>query len=462
MGSRASANKRKAALFLWPHSLQRRNRSEKKRSPSPSPKSIPDAEIKKQKNKQTTRWDRYDRTLGERILDWLERVLTRIAGTKEQRFLIDARKKWSRALEEAREENKKAPVGVSEERRHAISKEEQKQEETAFISEIEAWNREGKPDGDTFVLGSTGEVLQGLGAIESDIYMKSSKVNTILNGHPEMTLTEIKKIPQILNDPIMILKSRNVGRAKQQNSRLVIFGSIKAQNGKPVLTVLDLKPVENHLVIDDMQKVTSAYTKTNNPVDFVRSSHVLYMDNNKKRAASLLSSIGFQMPIEVQRVGSIGSISYIRDSVNISGEPFSKIVKNSSHYSIGESEQKRIAELEASLKETKEVPVYSNGTVTFYIENSNGKYRFTKDKKNALALDRINKDKERELLSSQYKSKPLSMVRTEEVTVDARMSYDKRKGIQDEIEALKTGYANRQEMADAKNKKYQERIAADQ
>lgn len=96
-----------------------------------------------------------------------------------------------------------------------------------FAQEIDQWNRDGMESGARFELGSTGEVLQGLGAIESDIYMNGDKIQKILQEHPEITLNEIKQIPQILNDPTLILKSRNVGRGGRQNTRMVLFGSVK-------------------------------------------------------------------------------------------------------------------------------------------------------------------------------------------------------------------------------------------
>ena len=191
-----------------------------------------------------------------------------------------------------------------------------------FSNNIEEWVKDGCPDGERFVLGMTGDVLQGLGAIESDIYMNSDKINTILSDHPEITIDEIKKIPQILDDPVLILKSQNK-RNSGQNTRLVIFSSIKGQNGKPVLSVMDLRPVENNFVIDDMQKVSSAYTKTTSPVEFVKNGDVLYAD--KKRTTSLLRTIGFQMPIELRKSGYIGSISYVGQNVNIAGEKFDKV-----------------------------------------------------------------------------------------------------------------------------------------
>ena len=195
----------------------------------------------------------------------------------------------------------------------------------SYAQDIDEWNRNGRNSREIFVLGSTAEALQGLGARENDIYMKGDKISLILEQHPEMTLNEIKRIPEILDDPILVLSSQNKGRAGSQNTRLVLFGSVKAQDGRPVLCVLDLQPVENRIVIQDMQKATSAYTKDNDPVRFVRNSEVLYTSENKKRTTALLRTLGFQMPSELQRYGSMGSISYHGQNVKMEGVPFTKI-----------------------------------------------------------------------------------------------------------------------------------------
>ena len=171
---------------------------------------------------------------------------------------------------------------------------------------------------------STGPVLQGLGAIESDIYMEGDKISTILQDHPEMTLAEIKKIPQILEDPALVLKSKGT-RARGRNTRLVVFGSAKASNGKPVMSVLDLRPRERGFVLEDMQKVNSAYVKKN-PGNFLTSSEVLYAD--KKRTIPLLRSSGLTIASrQLLRNGYIGSITYAGQNVNIKGLPFSSVVR---------------------------------------------------------------------------------------------------------------------------------------
>lgn len=193
-----------------------------------------------------------------------------------------------------------------------------------FSNEIDSWVKDDMPEGVRFTLGSTGPVLQGLGAIESDIYMEGDKIKKILQDHLEMTLAEIKKVPQILEDPALILKSEGRGKSGA-NSRLVCFGLTKAQNGQPVMTVMDLRPRENGFVVDDMQKVNSAYTKKN-PMAFIQKSDVVYAD--KKRAIPLLRTTGLTISSQrLLRNGYIGSISYKGSSVNIEGVPFSSVVK---------------------------------------------------------------------------------------------------------------------------------------
>lgn len=193
-----------------------------------------------------------------------------------------------------------------------------------FKSRVAAWYKSGMPEGTSFVLGETGATLQGLGAIESDIYMNGEKISTILKEHSEMTIREIQRIPEILDDPVLILKSKNNARSQYGNSRLVMFGAIKAQDGRNIMCVLDLRPTENGLLIDDMQKVSSTYSKDVAPENFIKRSFILFAD--EKRTIPLLRGMGFKMPMSLLRNGSIGSISYEGKSVNLRGEKFSDVV----------------------------------------------------------------------------------------------------------------------------------------
>ncbi|MGM9601779.1 MAG: hypothetical protein ACI3W5_09425 [Faecousia sp.] len=199
-------------------------------------------------------------------------------------------------------------------------------EAIAFAEDIRSWNRFGQStDVPTFILGSTGSVIQALGGIESDIYLTPEKAKKILHDHPEVSIDILADIPKILEDPILILTSKGI------NSRLILYGSVLAENRRPVLVVFDMHPVEKGFYINDMQKVNSVYTKTetrNRNADengrfFLESSDVLYAD--KKRTTRLLSAIGLSAPITCTQGGYIGSISYEGSNVKTEGVPFMDI-----------------------------------------------------------------------------------------------------------------------------------------
>lgn len=278
------------------------------------------------------KFSKENRTAAQKLLDSLKEFLNKVrslftgkyrdmaaqeAYGKDFAELEDIAKQWQAAFDtaERQAEKEKTAAGEGDGVRYQIRME--------YAQDIDEWAEDGRPDGETFVLGSTGPVLQGLGAIENDIFMESSKINKILVDHPEMTLEEIKSIPQILEDPVLVFKSR--GRnAAGDNSRMVLFGTVKAQNGQPVMTVMDLRPRGKGFVIDDLQKVNSAYTKKNLAA-FIYDSEVLYAD--KKRTVPLLRLAGLTITSQqLLRNGSIGSISYNGNNVNIKGVPFAEII----------------------------------------------------------------------------------------------------------------------------------------
>lgn len=232
-------------------------------------------------------------------------------------------------------------AGESVNNRYSEDEPERYSVDEEYAAELELCNRDGRPDGEVFVLGSTGEALQGLGAMEQDIYLRSEKINAILDAHPEMTLSEIKRIPEILDDPVLIAKSAGEGRGGR-NSRLTIMGSLRAQNGKPIMAVLDLRPIEGRLLVNDMQKINSAYTRSN-AANYLRRSEILYAD--EKRTIPLLRSAGLTIASQrLLRHGSMGSITYSGNDVNIEGVPFDEVVGTAEpeRYSVDETTDKEV------------------------------------------------------------------------------------------------------------------------
>ena len=253
------------------------------------------------------------------IKGFLNRILKKLKGKPSAQEAYNRLSESQKALLDGME-GRTGDVAVETDVRYSIYKN--------YADDISQWVRDGKPNGMVFVLGNTGPVLQGLGAIESDIYLTSDKLNDIQKDHPEVSDSVIKKIPQILEAPILILRSKGQGKSGS-NSRMVVIGSVKADNGQPLLTILDLRPYEKGFLVDDMQKVNSAYTKKN-PENFIRGSEIVYADKN--RTVPLLRRIGLTIASrELQQSGSIGSITYNGNGVNISGVPFSDIVSTNNY-----------------------------------------------------------------------------------------------------------------------------------
>lgn len=166
------------------------------------------------------------------------------------------------------------------------------EKETNFKKEYDKWdkiNREGK-----FIIGKTPKVLQSIGLKNYDIVIDKSKIIKILNQHIQMNDELIKKIPDILEKPTLILNSQTV------KNRKVVFGEIKDTSGKPVLVAIELNPIENKTNINKIYKVASAYGKQNlrtiqiwlNNLD-----NILYLDKQKNRTIKWLNGLGLQLPV---------------------------------------------------------------------------------------------------------------------------------------------------------------------
>lgn len=206
-----------------------------------------------------------------------------------------------------------------------------------YKSDLERWDRGGRNGNERLILGTTGPVLQNLGAEDGNIYLNGWKISKIMRTHKEMSLQTIETLPQVLENPAIVLASRAVD-TENANTRLVMFGDVRAENGKAVQVVLDLLPTEGGYRFEGMQKVNSAYTKDGGRLS-LEDSDVLYTD--AKRAAQVLRSLGYQSgsPDGSHKDGYIGSIAYDADGVKISGEKFTSVIGPLQKFSVQEDLQ---------------------------------------------------------------------------------------------------------------------------
>lgn len=176
-----------------------------------------------------------------------------------------------------------------------------------FARELDAWD--GQSKGKEFTVGHTSEVLLSLGVPDADINLLSDKVLKIQKKHPAMTDTVIKQIPDIVENPVVVMKSRTVA------DRLTLFGEVMDANGAPVLAVIDtsLKAKDGNIDVE-VVRLNSAYGKDTDTQGFIDRSEILYVDKN--RAESWSDSTRLYLPIAPDPLGSDNSIPQDAETVN--------------------------------------------------------------------------------------------------------------------------------------------------
>lgn len=169
-----------------------------------------------------------------------------------------------------------------------------------FEKVYDQWDK--KTSGFSFRVGTTSKVLQQLGVDNRKIWWDASKIKKIKVDHPAMTDTVIKQVPNILENPILVMES------KTKKGSLTLFGEVYDQKNNPVLAVLLLNPTDRGGNSLNILKVASAYGKDTNPQSLINSSKILYVEPNKKRTQNWLTVNRLQLPLPSSSYGFINTI----------------------------------------------------------------------------------------------------------------------------------------------------------
>ncbi len=194
-----------------------------------------------------------------------------------------------------------------------------------FADAAQKWYDETKPEQRAtshgyFHIGTTSDALTSIGARADNIYMRKYKIGTILEDHPNMSIDVIKQVPQLLETPVLIMKSRT------QPDSIVLLGDLRATNNDTVLAALQLTPTPGGGTEAEFSLVTSAYDRSiTNIQNLIRNSELLYLDPNKNRTNNWLMHLRVQFPSGQPPFGSIGTISYDDDGVNIQGKTLKEL-----------------------------------------------------------------------------------------------------------------------------------------
>lgn len=257
-------------------------------------------------------------------------------------YIDELRAMWDSALAEAvRNRANKNAAENGGKAKYSINRE--------FASEIDSWD--GKTD-KTFLVGRTSDALKSIGVKDRNIVWHSGKIAKILKQHAGMTKDIILQVPQILENPVIALKS------KQSDTRLAIFGEVRDANGAIVTAILELQPTNRGGQLLDMNIVASAYGKDTSPAAFIQNSDVVYVDPNIERTKSWMQGLGLRLPSDATTLGSIGRITYNDGKVKIEGLPYQQFMRGEdnntkikkSEREIAQERGKRRAEIYAELQ----------------------------------------------------------------------------------------------------------------
>ncbi|RKW31321.1 MAG: hypothetical protein D8H95_52315, partial [Lachnospiraceae bacterium] len=218
-----------------------------------------------------------------------------------------ARNLWADALDVASREYKNgAEVEKEGHNKYSINPE--------FESQYDSWN---KKDRIRFHLGTSSKVFEEVGISPRNVYIDGGKILKMLNKHEELDHSIIKQMPNILENPILILTPQKIESANRSDTSVSVFSDVNGLNNSPIMVALELQPTKTSEGTDYII-VLSAYSR-NNLENYIKNADIAYIDPNEERTNNWLHQNGLQLPVSVTKYGSLHKI-ILHDDKKISKE----------------------------------------------------------------------------------------------------------------------------------------------
>ena len=248
------------------------------------------------------------------IIDALDILITDVKNNKASKLLKEskeryekARNLWADALDVASREYKNgAEVEKEGHNKYSINPE--------FESQYDSWN---KKDRIRFHLGRSSKVFEEVGISPRNVYIDGGKILKMLNKHEELDHSIIKQIPNILENPILILTPQKIESANRSDTSVSVFSDVNGLNNSPIMVALELQPTKTSEGTDYII-VLSAYSR-NNLENYIKNADIAYIDPNEERTNNWLHQNGLQLPVSVTKYGSLHKI-ILHDDKKISKE----------------------------------------------------------------------------------------------------------------------------------------------
>ena len=183
--------------------------------------------------------------------------------------------------------------------------------DATFEKRLDQWlkHKDGSKGATRLHVGSTSAALQSIGVQDVEIFWNTAKLAKIMQEHPEMSAQVLKQVPQVLEYPILVMQSQT------RANRIVLFGEVLDDAGKPVLVAMELQPQNKAGEVMDFAVIASAYGK-GGAQQLIDASEILYIDPDKKRTDRWITLLRLQLPSRITSYGPIGTITQVERDVN--------------------------------------------------------------------------------------------------------------------------------------------------
>ena len=158
-------------------------------------------------------------------------------------------------------------------------------------------------------VGTTPSVLKMLGLPDVRVTISGQVLNKVMLGKHNVTQETLKQLPNQINNPVAVMKSRT-----QENGYVVLTELVEREGGKdkPVIAALHLKKTNQGL---ELISIASVYGRSNTQIQRGLERDLLYW--NKTKGSQFLTAFGLQLPSHMQSDASL-SLNHIKTEADLS------------------------------------------------------------------------------------------------------------------------------------------------
>ena len=141
-------------------------------------------------------------------------------------------------------------------------------------------------------VGTTPSVLKMLGLPDIRVTISGQVLNKVMLGKHNVTQETLKQLPNQINNPVAVMKSRT-----QENGYVVLTELVEREGGKdkPVIAALHLKKTNQGL---ELISIASVYGRSNAQIQRGLERDLLYW--NKAKGSQFLTAFGLRLPSHMQ------------------------------------------------------------------------------------------------------------------------------------------------------------------